>query len=226
MYILVLDDDQFASRLMRFALTQAGYEVETMDNACGALQLIRKREPDLLLLNVTTPYLNGFDFSAKLRDEGYDTPLIFIAAQDALEMKLEGFKVGADDYICEPYNHQELIARIQAIMRRVKKCRMVSSRSIRSGCVELFPSDFKVIVGGQDPIMLTPTEVHILCILMSHSGQVVHRDQLLATIWNEKEGTSNVLDVYIRRLRAKLERNREKPGYILSIRGRGYKFIG
>src|SRR5689334_8710277 len=171
---------------MRFALTQAGYEVETMDNACGALQLIRKREPDLLLLNVTTPYLNGFDFSAKLRDEGYDTPLIFIAAQDALEMKLEGFKVGADDYICEPYNHQELIARIQAIMRRVKKCRMVSSRSIRSGCVELFPSDFKVIVGGQDPIMLTPTEVHILCILMSHSGQVVHRDQLLATIWNEK----------------------------------------
>jgi DNA-binding response OmpR family regulator len=225
-YILILDDDQFASTLVRFALMQAGYEVETMDNAQGALQLIRKREPDLVLLNVAMQYLNGFDFSAKLRDEGYDTPLIFIAAQDVLETKLEGFKVGADDYICEPYHHQELIARIQAIMRRAKRYRIVSNHCIRSGCFELFPADLKVIVGNQDPVMLTPTEVHILCILMSHAGQVVPRDQLLATIWNDREGNSNILDVYIRRLRTKLERNIEKPRYIISIRGRGYKFIG
>lgn len=226
MQILVVDDDQFACRMLQFALAQAGYQVETMDNARGALQLIHKREPDLLLINLAISYLNGFDFSAKLRDEGYDTPLIFIAAHNALETKLEGFKAGADDYICEPYDHQELIARIQAIMRRVKKSRMVNSHCIRTGHVELFPADLKVIVGSQDPIMLTPTEVHILCILMSHPGQVVHRDQLLAMIWNEREGISNVLDVYIRRLRAKLERNLEKPRYIISIRGRGYKFIG
>lgn len=225
-YILVVDCDQLDSGLLGYALTQAGYEVETMDNARGALQLIYKREPDLLLLNVAMPYLNAFDFSAKLRNEGYETPLIFIASHDTLEKKLEGFKMGADDYICKPYNYEELIARIQAIMRRAKKSGMVSNHCIRCGCFELFPSDLKVIVGSQNPIMLTPTEVHILTVLMSHPGQVVHREQLLATIWNEREGSSNVLDVYIWRLRAKLEKNIEKPRYIISIRGIGYKFIG
>jgi DNA-binding response OmpR family regulator len=225
-YILVVDYDQFASSLLGYALIQAGYEVETMDNTRGALQLIRKREPDLLLLNAAMPYLNAFDFSAKLRDEGYDTPLIFIGTRDTLESKLEGFKKGADDYICKPYNHEELIARIQVLIRRAKKSGTAHSSCIRCGCFELFPGDLKVIVGSQNPIMLTPTEVHILTVLMSHPGQVVHREQLLAAIWNEREGNSNILEVYIRRLRAKLEKDIERPRYIISIRGIGYKFIG
>jgi DNA-binding response OmpR family regulator len=226
LYILVVDDDQFANMLVQFVLTEEGYEVETMDNPRRALQLIRKREPDLLLLDVAMPGLNGFEFSAKLHDEGYETPLIFMTAQDAPETRLQGFKMGADDYICKPYNHQELIARIQAVMRRVKKYGKINNHCIRCGRFELFPLDLKVIVGSRDPIMLTPTEMHILRVLMSYSDQVVYREHLLAEIWNDGESSSNVLDVYIRRLRAKIEVDVERPRHIISLRNRGYKFIG
>lgn len=226
MYILVVDDDQHDSALVHFVLSRAGYEVETMDNPQGALQLIRKREPDLLLLDVTMPYLNGFEFSAKLRDEGYETPVIFMTAQDDLEAKLLGFRAGADDYICKPYNAQELVARIRAVLRRVGKYGVVNNQCIRCGRFEFFPTDLKVMVDSQSIIMLTPTEAQVLRILMSYSGQVVTRDQLWAEVWNTSANTSNVVDVYIRRLRIKLEADVDNPRHIISIRGIGYKFIG
>ena len=226
LYILVVDDDHFANMLVQFVLTKEGYEVETTDNPRSALHLIQKREPDLLLLDVAMPNLNGFEFSAKLCDEGYEIPLIFMTAQNAPEVRLQGFKMGADDYICKPYDHQELVARIQAVMRRVKKYGKTSNHCIRSGRFELFPLDLKVIVGSRGPIMLTPTEMQILRILMRHPGQVVDRKQLVAEIWHDGESSSNVLDVYIRRLRTKIEVDVEKPRYIISLRNRGYKFIG
>src|SRR5579885_2553484 len=133
-YILVVDDDSFANALVQFALTKEGYEVETTDNPRGAMQMIQRREPDLLLLDVTMPYLDGFQFSEKLRAEGYETPLIFMTAQDTLESKLQGFNIGADDYICKPYNHQELVARVQAVLRRIKKDGVgLTNQAIRSG---------------------------------------------------------------------------------------------
>lgn len=226
MYILVVDDDRFANTLVQFVLTKEGYEVETAENPRGAMQLIQKREPDLLILDVSMPYLSGFEFSKQLRAEGYNTPLIFMTAQDTLEARLQGFKAGADDYICKPYDHQELIARVQAVMRRVKKNGMDSTQSIRVGCVELFPSHLKVTVGDKEPIMLTPTETRVLRILMSHTGQVVKRDRLMVEIWNDSDNSSNIVDVYIRRLRVKLEVDADKPRRIISVRGIGYKFIG
>src|SRR6266702_1081357 len=120
-YILVVDDDQYANTLVQFVLIKEGYDVETTDNPRGALQMIQRREPDLLILDVSMPYLSGFDFSDKLREEGYEIPIIFITALDSIEAKLKGFNTGADDYICKPYNHQELVARIQAVLRRIKK---------------------------------------------------------------------------------------------------------
>ncbi len=226
MYILVVDDDRFANTLVQFVLSKEGYEVETADNPRGALQMIQKREPDLLILDVTMPYINGFDFSAKLRAEGYEIPLIFMTAQDTIEAKLKGFNIGADDYICKPYNHQELVARVQAVLRRIKKHGKGGNQSIRGGHIELFPADLKVIVGGQSTITLTPREMHVLRVLMTSSGQVVNRDQLLAEVWNDNENNSNIVDVYIRRLRVKLEEDAERPQHILSVRGIGYKFIG
>src|SRR5260370_30836757 len=98
-YILVVDDDQFANALVQFVLGKEGYEVETTDNPSGALQMIQKREPDLLIIDVMMPYINGFEFSMKLCSEGYETTLIFMTAQDGIESKLHGFDIGADDYI-------------------------------------------------------------------------------------------------------------------------------
>lgn len=225
MYILVVDDDSFANTLVQFVLTKEGYEVETMDNPRGALQMIQKREPDLLIVDVMMPYINGFEFAAKLRAEGYETPIIFMTAQDTIEAKLQGFTIGADDYICKPYIHQELVARVHAVMRRVKKNRNIGNQSIRGGRIELFPSDLKVAVEGCVPMTLTPTEMHVLRVLMNYTGQVVNRDQLLSEVWNDDGSDSNIVDVYIRRLRVKLEADANKPKHIVSVRGLGYKFM-
>lgn len=225
MYILVVDDDHFANTLVQFVLSKEGYEVETADNPRGAMQMIQRREPDLLILDVTMPYLNGFEFSTKLRQDGYEIPLIFMTAQDTIEAKLQGFNIGADDYICKPYNHQELVARVQAVMRRIKMHNRLGNQSIRKGQMELFPAELKVI-NGHTSITLTPTEMQVLRVLMDSSGQVVNRDQLLTEVWNDEENNSNIVDVYIRRLRLKLEADPDKPQHIISVRGVGYKFVG
>lgn len=225
-YILVVDDDQFANNLVQFVLSKEGYEVETTDNPRGALQMIQRREPDLLLLDVMMPYLDGFQFSEKLRAEGYETPLIFMTAQDTLESKLQGFHIGADDYICKPYNHQELVARVQAVLRRIKKQSVPGNHSLRVGQIELFPAELKVVIPGLPPIMLTHTEMQVLRVLMASTGQAVDRNQLLTSVWNEDGNSSNIVDVYIGRLRRKLEENPLKPQYIISVRGIGYKFVG
>ena len=115
---------------------------------------------------------------------------------------------------------------MQAVLRRIKKhATKVGNQSIRAGKMELFPAELKVVVDGHISIPLTRTEAHVLRVLMTNSGQVVNRDHLLVEVWNENENNSNIVDVYIRRLRMKLEVDAEKPRHILSVRGIGYKFI-
>jgi DNA-binding response OmpR family regulator len=225
-YILVVDDDRFANALVQFVLSKEGYEVETMDNARGAMQMIQKREPDLLILDVSMPYIDGFEFSAKLRAEGYETPLIFMTAKDSIEDIIQGFKIGADDYICKPFIHQELVARVQAVLRRVKKNGHVENQSLRCGQFQLFPAELKMVAPDRPTILLTPKETQVVRMLMSYPGQVVKRERLLSEVWNDHESNSNIVDVYIRRLRVKLEVDAENPQHILSVRGSGYKFIG
>lgn len=225
MYILIIDPDQFANALVQFVLKKAGYEVETIDNPRGAMQMIQRREPDLLILEANMPYMSGFEFSATLRAEGYVIPLIFLTTRDTIEDKLKGFDVGADDYICKPYNHQELVARVQVIMHRIKKSNKIVNQSIRCGEIELFPSELKVILSSKTVIFLTPTEMQILHMLMIYPGHVIKREQLLEEIWNDTENNSNIVDVYIRRLRTKLKNYPDEPEHILSIRGIGYKFV-
>ena len=225
MYILVVDDDQFANALVQFVLSKEGFDVETLDNPRGAMQMIQKREPDLLILDVSMPYIDGFAFSSKLQAEGYDTPLIFMTAKDSIEDKLQGFNIGADDYICKPFNHQELVARVQAVMRRIKRNGRPGNQSIRGGQFELFPADLKIVMAGRSAIILTPKETQVLRMLMAYPGQVVKREQLLSEVWNDNESNSNIVDVYIRRLRTKLEADAEKPRHIISVRGVGYKFL-
>ena len=226
MYILVVDDDQFSNSLVQFVLDKEGYEVETTDNPRGALHMIQKREPDLLIIDVMMPYINGFEFATRLQEEEYDIPIIFMTAQDAIESKLQGFNIGADDYICKPFNHQELVARVQAVIRRVKHNAKIGNNNIRSGQFELFPGELKVVKPGNISIALTPIEMQVLQVLMVSEGQVIDRDQLLSKVWNDSENNSNIVDVYIRRLRLKLEEDANKPLHIISVRGIGYKFLG
>ena len=225
MYILVVDDNQFGNALVHFVLNKEGFEVETLENPNLAMQVIQRREPDLLILDVAMPYMDGFEFSRKLRTDGYDIPVIFMTAKDSIEDRLYGFRIGADDYICKPFNHQELVARVHAVMRRIKRSASTGNDSIRCGQFELFPAELKVATPERPAIFLTPKEMQVLRMLMIQPGQVVTRENLLAEIWNDDESNSNIVDVYIRRLRRKLERQANKPKHILSIRGIGYKFV-
>ena len=225
MYILVIDDERFANELMQFALRKEGFEVETLDNARHALQMIEKREPDLLILDVTMPYITGFEFFTQLRTAGYETLVIFVTSKDSVEDKLYGFKIGAEDYICKPYNFQELVARVHAVMRRVKKNKTIGEQVIRGGQFELLPAELKLAMPDRRAIILTPKEMQVMRMLMAYAGQVVKREQLLSEVWNDNDSNSNIVDVYMRRLRKKLEADADRPQHIISVRGLGYKFI-
>jgi len=226
MYILVVDDDQLTCAMVQFALSKEGYKVETMDNPRGAMQVIKKQEPDLLILDVGMPYQNGFEFSKELLTAGYEIPIIFMTAQDTLEAKLQGFTIGADDYICKPFDYPELVARVQAVMRRVKKNGNLNNQNIRVQQIELQPGELKVVMPDGADVLLTPTEMQVLRVLMTSRGQAVKREQILSEVWNDDGTNSNIVDVYIRRLRTKLEERANDPQFIVSVRGIGYKFVG
>ena len=226
MYILVVDDDQLTCAMVQFALNKEGYKVETMDNPRGAMQVIKKQEPDLLILDVGMPYQNGFEFSKELLAAGYEIPIIFMTAQNTLEAKIQGFTIGADDYICKPFDYPELVARVQAVMRRVKKNGNLNNQSIRVQQIELQPGELKVVMPDGPDVPLTPTEMQVLRVLMTSRGQAVKRAQILSEVWNDDGTTSNIVDVYIRRLRTKLEERANDPQFIVSVRGIGYKFVG
>ncbi len=226
MYILVVDDDQLTCAMVQFALSKEGYKVETMDNPRGAMQVIKKQEPDLLILDVGMPYQNGFEFSKELLTAGYEIPIIFMTAQNTLEAKLQGFTIGADDYICKPFDYPELVARVQAVMRRVKKNGNLNNQNIRVQQIELQPGELKVVMPDGADVPLTPTEMQVLRVLMTSRGQAVKREQILSEVWNDDGTNSNIVDVYIRRLRTKLEERANDPQFIVSVRGIGYKFVG
>jgi DNA-binding response OmpR family regulator len=226
MYILVVDDDQLTCAMVQFALNKEGYKVETMDNPRGAMQVIKKQVPDLLILDVGIPYQNGFEFSRELLAAGYEIPIIFMTAQTTLEAKLQGFTIGADDYICKPFDYPEMVARVQAVMRRVKKNGNLNNQSIRVQQIELQPGELKVVMPDGADVPLTPTEMQVLRVLMTSRGQAVKRERILSEVWNDDGTNSNIVDVYIRRLRTKLEERANDPQFIVSVRGIGYKFVG
>ncbi|HTK08866.1 MAG TPA: response regulator transcription factor [Ktedonobacteraceae bacterium] len=211
MYILVVDDDVLCLELVKFTLRNCGYEVECADNPRGAIYMIERRLPDLLLLDVKMPGMDGFSFTKHLKKEGYAIPCIFLTAYSDMENLLLGFSLDAEDYITKPYHPQELIARIGVVARR-KSLQPV--QHLRAGSLELIPEKLQVMVGTKQTT-LTPTEMQILSILIKHVGQVVPRENFFADLWSEQ--TSNVLAVFIRRLRNKIGNNA-----IVCVRGVGY----
>ena len=226
MRILVVEDDPISSRMVQFLLTEQGYHVDAVDNARGAQALIERYAPDLLLLDVNLPQQNGFEFYRRLREQNYDLPVIFVTAKDDLEDRLHGLRMGADDYICKPFQPAELAARVEAVMRRYQKTR-VEAGILRSGSLDIDAASLHVTLPDRRRVRLTPTEMKLLLCLVRAPGKVISRDDLMEQIWGEHEaGESNVVDVYIRRLRRKIERDPANPSIILSARRIGYQYAG
>lgn len=224
MRILIVDDDPIGSRMMHFLLTEQGYHVDMVDNARGALAMVERQPPDLMLLDVNLPQLNGFEMYQRLLDKDYDLPVIFVSAKGELEDRLQGLRMGADDYICKPFQPAELTARVEAVLRRYRKASLGDGKQVRAGDLDIDVAALEVRLPDGRSARLTPNEMKLLLQLAQRPGQVIGRGELMQGVWGEHYvGESNIVDVYIRRLRRKIERDPGNPTLVQSARGQGYR---
>lgn len=226
--ILVVDDDPISGNMVQFLLSQAGHCAEVVDNSRGALVMIEREPPDLLLLDVALPQQSGFDLYQHLAEQGYERPVIFVTGKNDLEDLVHGLSLGADDYIRKPFQPAELLARVEAVLRRYNRTQSQPlARTITAGRISIDTAKMRVTLPDRRSVDLTPHEMRILTRLAQEPGLPVSREALLAAIWGDDHiGSSNMIDVYVRRLRCKLERDPAHPTLITAARGVGYRFDG
>ncbi len=221
--IIVLEDDPDIANLIRFHLQQAGYLVYGCTSGDKVLAQARENPPLLFLLDVMVPGLNGFEVCRRIR-ESKDLalrPIVFLTAKSSEEDKIKGLDLGADDYITKPFSPRELVARIKAVVRRFEQPVITT---ITTPDWELNSDSVTLTVRGQ-AVDVTATEFRLLHFLASHPGRVFSRDQLLDAVWKETSFvTPRSVDVYVRRLREKIEQDPEHPAYLRTVRGSGYKY--
>jgi DNA-binding response OmpR family regulator len=220
MKILVVDDDPDIVRLLKYFLEAKGRQVQTASTGAEALELFKREPPDLVILDVVMPGMDGWAVLQKIR-ESSQVPVLMLTGKDAPTDKAKGLLSGADDYIAKPFDLAELEARIVAVMRRYKP----SARPalIRVGDLEIDDSVKHVKVKGRT-VSLSPKEYELLKLLASEPGRVFSHQEIIAAVWQNKPFiTSSDVTKYIYLLREKLEDDPENPRYILTVRGFGYK---
>ncbi|HOG46604.1 MAG TPA: response regulator transcription factor [Anaerolineae bacterium] len=225
MRILVVDDDPPSVKMTAFLLREEGYEVITADNGRTALEILQSEAPDLVIMDVMMPHIDGLEVTRRIR-QTMDVPIIILSAKGETADKVSGLQVGADDYLSKPFEPSELIARVKAVLRRSEAFAGSDLQStVAVGALHLDPMGYRVICDDGREIELTPIEFRLLHVLMRNAGRVLNHDYLLANAWGyDYEGYANQIAVYIRRLRTKIERDPANPEYILTVRGIGYKF--
>jgi|LFRM01.1.fsa_nt_gb DNA-binding response OmpR family regulator len=220
--ILVVDDEKTLVKALKFALEKEGFQVCTACDGEEALTAVEQEEPDLVVLDLMLPKLDGFEVCRRLRKER-DLPIIMLTARGDDIDKILGLELGADDYMTKPFNPRELIARIKAILRRSAHGGGMR-KVIRAGKLEIDLIKHKVLLEGKE-IDLTAKEYALLSFLASNPGRVFSREQLLEHVWGyEYCGDARTVDVHIRHVREKIEENPAEPKMILTIWGTGYKF--
>lgn len=221
--ILIVEDDPRIRSSLRLALSEEGYEVAEAVDAETALDLTRDDRPELLLVDVMLPGMNGLDLVRKVRRFA-SIPIIIVTARDDSHDVVAGLEAGADDYVTKPYNVKELAARIRSLLRRVEGLYdLDDDESITHGDLVVRVVEGTATLGGED-LDLTTTEFKLLCELASQPKRVLEREALLSSVWGyDYYGDVRVVDGHIARLRSKLERIDPTP-YIHTVRGLGYKF--
>ncbi|OTA40372.1 MAG: DNA-binding response regulator [Symbiobacterium thermophilum] len=225
--MLVVDDDPKILKALDQALQQEGYEVYRAEDGLQALEMARKVKPDLMILDIMLPKMDGFEVLAQLQSTG-GVPTLILSARGEEMDKVVGFNVGADDYLVKPFRLSELLLRVRAILRRTAGAGapVDEDRPLKFRDIEINRSSRTVIVRGQ-PVDLTPKEFDLLWLLASHPGHVFSREALLQRVWHsEYSGDEAALTVCVRRLREKIERDPGHPELIKTIWGIGYKFDG
>jgi two-component system alkaline phosphatase synthesis response regulator PhoP len=222
--ILIVDDEPSISMLIEYNLKLAGYEVRCAEDGEAVFDALAQFRPDLIVLDLMLPKMDGLQVCRKLRAQNNLVPIIMLTAMQDLSDKIAGLDNGADDYMTKPFSPQELISRIQAILRRMQALPSAQeSPPLQIGDIVVRPDGREVMVKGA-PVELTPKEFELLLFLCKHRGKVLSRQQLLHGVWDYHFlGDTRIVDVHISHLRDKIETNARNPEYIVTIRNVGYK---
>lgn len=230
--VLIVEDDRTLLDVLRYNLTKEGYGIVTAVDGVQGLEVARSEIPDLIILDIMLPKLDGFEVCRILRKE-FTVPILMLTAKGEEVDKVVGLELGADDYITKPFSLRELLARIRAMLRRVEMMKQEALSevetvppSIKVGNLEVNFARYQVFRGGS-VVDLSPKEFELLAFLIRNRGQVFSRDRLLERVWGyDYAGDTRTVDVHIRWLRQKIEQNPSQPHHILTVRGVGYKFSG
>ncbi|MBZ4686426.1 MAG: two-component system, OmpR family, alkaline phosphatase synthesis response regulator PhoP [Clostridia bacterium] len=221
--ILIVDDEENIVELIEYNLKNAGFKTICAMNGEDALELAGKENPDLIILDVMMPSMDGFDVVRALRRESKVPVLMLTARTDEFDRVL-GLELGADDYLTKPFSMRELIARVKAILRRTEKEQKEEKNQIKAGPIFMDIDSHKVFV-NEEEIQLTAKEYELLKLFITNKGRVFTREELLDKLWGyDYYGDTRTIDVHVRHLREKLETDSKKPEYIKTVRGVGYKF--
>ena len=226
--ILVVDDDREIVRLVKSYLERAGYNVLSAYNGEGALHILRREHPDLLVLDLMLPDRDGWDLTRLIRSDKTlaDIPIIMLTARVDDSDKIVGLEIGADDYITKPFNPREVVARVRALLRRSQRgSSLPTQQTLQVGWLLLDLGRRELMVNGE-PVELTPSEFELIRVLMENPGYAFTRDELLEkSLGYSYEGLGRTLDSHIKNLRRKIEPDPRSPVYIQTIYGVGYKLV-
>lgn len=228
--IMVVDDDEIVARTIERTLRAGGFQVVVVHSGVEALRAARRNPPDLMVLDVLMPGLDGYEVCRQVREDPLlrDLPVLFLTAKGKEEDRIAGLQAGADDYIGKPFNLDELYLRVRAILRRTRRFEESETPALLSAGEYSLDTRSYEITGPQGTTSLTPVQFDLLYHLMSHPDQVFSPERLLQEVWDypHDTGSPDLVRVHIKNLRSKIEINPTKPKFILTIKGHGYKVSG
>ncbi|MEI3614337.1 response regulator transcription factor [Pseudogracilibacillus sp. SO30301A] len=222
--ILIVEDEPSIVTLIKYNLEKAGFLTDVVYNGEDAIKKVEKSTFDLIVLDLMLPKMDGMEVCKTIRKNNNYIPILMLTAKDDEYDKIYGLEMGADDYLTKPFSPKELIARINAILRRTEqRSENVAPLVLEVGDIKVHPDRFEAFFKG-DPLELTRKEFELLVYLIQHKGQILSREQLLSSVWEyDFVGDTRIVDVQVSHLRDKLETDSKNPTYIKTVRGFGYK---
>ena len=224
--LLIVDDDEEIRELLEFDLAQSGYRVETAKDGLEGLEKAVNNYYDLVLLDVMMPKMNGFDVCSNIRKSKPELPVLLLTAKGTIDDKTKGFGCGADDYLVKPFDIQEVLLRVRALLRRSPDSapeNPVQKEILKMGEIELFPDSLETLI-NEKRTKLTPTEFEILYCLMQHFNKAVPLATLLDEVWGyDSDEDVRMLRVHVGGLRQKIEKDTKNPRYLHTVTNVGYK---
>jgi two-component system, OmpR family, KDP operon response regulator KdpE len=224
--VLLIDDDRDLAEMLRIALEDQGYSVTVGNNGRDGLRSFYGNKPDLVILDLMMPTMDGWTVCERIRELA-ETPILILTARAAEEDVTRGLYLGADDYITKPFGVAELLARVSAVLRRSREVARLPSQSLIAvdGRLSIDLLKRRVILNGKPAEVLSPTELRLLSVLVAHAGEVVPFEVLVERVWgDDRSKNSGHLKTYVHYLRAKVEEDPSNPRYITTERGLGYRF--